>query len=668
MSQPDLHRAAFEAAEDAILLLENGRVIDANPRAIRLLAGSAEGLVGRELADLAPLLQPDGQASAERLAQRLDAAGRGEPQRFRWLYRRPGGDFIQADTQIARLALPDRAGPILRAVVREEDKEQRRLYALAVDMLGAATLDGRFKELSPSWERTLGFSRQELMARPYLEFIHPEDKARTLSETDTFSTGAQTITYENRFLCKDGSYRWLEWNAMLALDEGLVYFVARDVTRRKTAEISLRESEEKLRALYDGIPHHLVVVDKDARIVSVNRPSPGVREESIVGRSLYDFTAPEYHDTVREALQTVLREGGRASYEVVGLGVNGGRAWYANHVSAIRGADEVTNALIVGENITERRRAEEQRRESEARFHAAVEASMDAFLTLASRRDDSEEIADFVITGLNARAATMLSSMPREQLLGQRLSELVHSVEAGVLLERCLRCLRKGAPIEEEILLPASNAQASRPSVWVHHQIVPIQGGVAVTMRDTTERKRLEDQLRQSIERLEVYAEELEGKNRMLAAENAERERTASVLRRQQEAIRALSTPIIQAWEGVLVLPIIGALDRARATDVMEKLLGEIVRTQAHFAVLDLTGVEDVDTPTVDHLFQVARAASLLGSRCLVSGISPGVAQAIVTLGSDARTLETFGALEDALRHALVVSGARLPSARGKAL
>ncbi|WP_437768209.1 hypothetical protein WMF27_14880 [Sorangium sp. So ce281] len=63
----------------------------------------------------------------------------------------------------------------------------------------------------------------------------------------------------------------------------------------------------------------------------------------------------------------------------------------------------------------------------------------------------------------------------------------------------------------------------------------------------------------------------------------------------------------------------------------------------------------------------MARAASLLGSRCLVSGISPGVAQAIVTLGSDARTLETFGALEDALRHALAMSGARLPSARRKA-
>ncbi|WP_438020108.1 PAS domain S-box protein [Sorangium sp. So ce315] len=663
MSHRDLHRAAFEAAEDALLLLENGRVIDANPGAARLFSGHAQGLLGRELADLSPLLQPDGHPSAEGLKQKIEAASRGEPQRFRWLYRRHGGGFVLADTQLARLALPDGAGTVLRAVMREEDQEQRRLYALAVDMLGIATLDGRFKELSPSWERTLGFSRQELMARPYVDFIHPEDKARTLTETDTFSTGAQTLTYENRFLCKDGSYRWLEWNAMLALDEGLVYFVARDVTRRKSAELALRESEAKLRALYEGIPHYLIVVDEDARIVSVNRPYPVLRKEGILGRSLYDFMPPEHHDAVRRTLGNVLRTGEQGRYEVIGFGSNGERAWYANHVSPIPGADESTNLLIIAEDVTDRRRAEEQRRETEARFHAAVEASMDAFLTMTSRRDEREEVADFAITGLNARAAAMLS-MPREALLGKRVSELGHSPEAGVLLDRCLRVVRKGAPREEEVLLPAPPGEASRPGTWVHHQIVPILDGVAVTMRDTTDRKRLEDQLRQSIERLETYAEELEGKNRMLAEENAERERTASVLRQQREAIRALSTPIIQAWEGVLVLPIIGALDSGRATQIMEKLLGEIVRTQAHFAVLDLTGVEDVDAPTVDHLLQVARAASLLGSRCLVSGVSPRVAQAIVELGSDARTFETFGELEDALRHALRVSGARLPRPR----
>ncbi len=122
-----------------------------------------------------------------------------------------------------------------------------------------------------------------------------------------------------------------------------------------------------------------------------------------------------------------------------------------------------------------------------------------------------------------------------------------------------------------------------------------------------------------------MYAEEL-GRQEPDArrGEQLNGERTASVLRQQQEAIRALSTPIIQAWEGVLVLPIIGALDSVRAiTDIMEKLLGEIVRTKAHFAVLDPTGVEDEHAdgrPPVPG----GPGRGLLSSRCLVSGISPG--------------------------------------------
>ena len=92
---------------------------------------------------------------------------------------------------------------------------------------------------------------------------------------------------------------------------------------------------------------------------------------------------------------------------------------------------------------------------------------------------------------------------------------------------------------------------------------------------------------------------------------------------------------------------------------MMEKLLAEIVRTRARFAVLDLTGVDTVDTSTVQHLLSVARAASLLGSRCLVSGISPAVAQAMVSLGSDGGSFTTFGQMQDALRFALFHEGVR---------
>lgn len=663
VSGRDPYRATFESHEDALLLLQNGRITDANESANRLLAGVGATLSGLELAALSPPVQPDGRSSIESLQQKLGAALADTPQRFRWVYLRPGGGVVHADVRLTKLDLPgdgDGDGPTLRALVREEDKEQRRLYALAVDMLGVAGLDGRFRELSPSWERTLGFTREELMSRPYADFIHPEDKARTLSDNDTFSTGARTLTYENRYLCKDGSYRWLEWNAMLALDEGLVYFVARDVTRRKTAEQSLRESEEKMRSLFEGIPQFVMLLDKNGRLLSMNRMLPGFTVETVLGRMIYELIPASHHDTVKQALAHVLETGKSRRYDLGSSASDGSPIWYTSYVSAMRTDGEVTGLLVVTENITERRRAEQARKESEARFQAAVEASLDSFMALSPERDAAGNVIDFVLTGLNARAATVLA-MPRETLLGRRLRELLPGTDGEELLRRYLRVVQTGKAVEEEFLV---SGVGSAHRTWTHHQIVPLHDGVAATMRDITDRKRLEEQLRQSIERLETYAEELEGKNQMLAQENEERERIASVLRQQQDAIRALSTPIIQAWDGVLALPIIGVLDSGRAAQIMEKLLAEIVRTRASFAVLDLTGVEEVDAPTLDHLLQVARAASLLGSCCLISGISPEIAQAMAALGSEANTFETFAELQDALRHALFVTGARLPRRR----
>ncbi|AUX27510.1 uncharacterized protein SOCEGT47_081010 [Sorangium cellulosum] len=176
---------------------------------------------------------------------------------------------------------------------------------------------------------------------------------------------------------------------------------------------------------------------------------------------------------------------------------------------------------------------------------------------------------------------------------------------------------------------------------------------MAVTVRDITASKRLEAELREALQRRESDAEELQRKNRQLAEENAERERAEALLRQQQETILAMSTPIIQAWEGVLVLPVIGTVDTARAAQIMERLLPEIVRTQARFAILDLTGVSAVDASTVSHLLAVVRAASLLGSTCLVSGISPAIARTMTEIGGTEGAFLTFGLLQSALRHAL---------------
>ena len=111
-----------------------------------------------------------------------------------------------------------------------------RFFDIAIDLLCLLGFDGYFKRLNPAWERTLGFSRQDLMSRPFIEFVHPDDRAATLAQNAAVRAGAQALSFENRYLCKDGSFRWLLWNA--APDPGVqtIYSVARDITERKRAE------------------------------------------------------------------------------------------------------------------------------------------------------------------------------------------------------------------------------------------------------------------------------------------------------------------------------------------------------------------------------------------------------------------------------------------------
>jgi PAS domain S-box-containing protein len=130
----------------------------------------------------------------------------------------------------------------------EEDatRVDDRFFDLSIDLLTIAHFSGYFKRLNPAWERTLGFSRQELQSTPMFDFVHPDDKARTLEQNRKVRTGGQALGFENRYRCKDGSYRWLLWNSTADLEHQLIYAVARDVTARKQAE---EERERLLREL-----------------------------------------------------------------------------------------------------------------------------------------------------------------------------------------------------------------------------------------------------------------------------------------------------------------------------------------------------------------------------------------------------------------------------------
>jgi rsbT co-antagonist protein RsbR len=125
------------------------------------------------------------------------------------------------------------------------------------------------------------------------------------------------------------------------------------------------------------------------------------------------------------------------------------------------------------------------------------------------------------------------------------------------------------------------------------------------------------------------------------------------LIERQSATIRALATPIIKVWDEVLCLPVIGTVDSARTADMMEALLQAVVREQARYAVVDLTGVEVVDTATADHVIQLFKAANVLGVEGILCGIRPAVAQTVVALGVDLTQVRTMRTLQDALRYCI---------------
>lgn len=142
---------------------------------------------------------------------------------------------------------------------------------LSLDMFCTLGSDGFFKSINPSWQKVLGFSTRELLEKSRFEFIHPDDREATATEVRKILEHGVSRSFENRYLCKDGTYKWFLWNAVYAPKQQLIYAAARDITERKNAEVIVRDSEERYRRLFDMNPHPVWVYDRETlRFLAVN--------------------------------------------------------------------------------------------------------------------------------------------------------------------------------------------------------------------------------------------------------------------------------------------------------------------------------------------------------------------------------------------------------------
>lgn len=139
--------------------------------------------------------------------------------------------------------------------IKELSDNIHTFFRLSVDMLVIAGFDGYFKEISSSWTKNFGWSVAELKSRPFIEFVHQNDRAATEATVKKLRSGDMVVNFENRYICKDGSYRWLSWNSVSGTSKEIIYAVARDITDKKEYEEKLHELNEQLRikSVTDGL-------------------------------------------------------------------------------------------------------------------------------------------------------------------------------------------------------------------------------------------------------------------------------------------------------------------------------------------------------------------------------------------------------------------------------
>ncbi len=192
-----------------------------------------------------------------------------------------------------------------------------------------------------------------------------------------------------------------------------------------------------------------------------------------------------------------------------------------------------------------------------------------------------------------------------------------------------------GATVNDELLFVRNSFRPK--GVWISVTARPIaSGGAIAVIRDVTDRKRLED--------------DLATRNAELAASAGE---NAQLVERLRAAVDELSIPVLEVWRDVLAIPVIGVIDTQRSVRMSERVLSEVVRRRARYVIVDLTGVEVVDTATADQLVKLALAIRLLGSECLVTGIQPAVGQALVQLGVELRGFRSLPSLRRAIERCM---------------
>jgi two-component system cell cycle sensor histidine kinase/response regulator CckA len=457
-----------------------------------------------------------------------------------------------------------------------------RLFDVTHDLLAVVGIeDDRIRFLNASWERVLGYTREEMMNNSLAAYLHPDDLVETLRDVEKVGAGEPTNGFVNRLRCKDETYRWLSWSSVASAEQGCIYMAARDITDQKRTE----ERTQRLAQALDDNNQMIAMSAEDGRAVFVNRAflqKTGYREEELLGISFAETViSPNNPPEVRKEFWATLASAGNWSGDYLLRRKDGSDFPVGMSVSVLRDSEgRPTGTLGISQDITERKRTEERVR----KLAQALENNTEMISV-----GDQEGRAEFV-----NKALLRASGFEEAELLGKRFNDtllspnnppnLAKEIEEHISAEgrwsgECLQRRKNGEDLPVALSVGLIRDDDGR-----------VTGGFGMS-QDITAKRKLEEQLRRA-HKMEAVGQLAGGVahdfNNLLmviigyAGELAEQLEAGSPLRREADEIRkageragALTRQLLAFSRRQVLEPKV--LNLNSLVDDLKKMLGRVI-------------------------------------------------------------------------------------------
>ncbi len=382
---------------------------------------------------------------------------------------------------------------------KQAEDELQRFFNIIPDLVCIASINGRFLKINPMWREMLGYTEQEILAKPFLEFIHPDDRDATMKEVEQQLAGESTMQFTNRYRCKDGSYRWLEWKATPAVDKKLLFASARDVTERNKIEAARHEALDrfqKITQLVPGIVYQfrlrpdgstsIPYASEAARAIYRLDPEE-VREDA---SKIFTPVHPDDLGSFMASIHASARDLTPWQHEYRLKFGDGAVRWLFGNSIPQREADGSTLWHGFITDITERKESEERLRQSDRKLRAFLDNISDIIWLID---------ANLNMAYVSPSVTRLLGVLPGE-LVGHPSALVIHPDDMGVI-DNAMRHVMEHPGEPHTIQYRVSHKDGR----WIHVESTgvnmldnPAINGVLVTMRDITERKQAEQALAES--------------------------------------------------------------------------------------------------------------------------------------------------------------------------